>query len=113
MQTATTGGNCGQLLALIQMVDRQLAKAVAGKVVSSDVDVKSSLRSLGVLLVKAGRKIQAYGQHGFMQRFLRSGSDVAAFEALDRDIRSIIQVRPCGCWCWIDIRSNIQVRPCG
>ena len=50
---------------------------------------------------------------------------------LDRDIRSNIQVRPCGWWCWIgtsgptfgcamwvmvldrDIRSIIQVRPCG
>ena len=99
LQTATTGGNCGRLLSLVKMVDRQLAKAVTGKGVSDDLDVTRSLRNLADLLVRAGRLIQAYSQRGFMHRFLRSGSDLATFKSLDERIRSNMQVRAGGpCW---------------
>ena len=78
------------------MVDRQLVKAVAGKGVSDDVDVKRSLRNLADLLVQAGRMIQVYSQRGFMHRFLRSGTDLATFKSLDERIRSNMQVRVLG-----------------
>ena len=96
-QTAQTGGNCGRLLSLVKMVDRQLARAAAGKGVPDDVDVKRSLRNLGNLLVQAGRVIQAYSRRGFMHRFLRSASDLATFKSLDARIRSNMQVRVLTC----------------
>ena len=95
LQTATTGGNCGRLLSLVKMVDRQLAKAVTGKGVSDDLDVTRSLRNLADLLVRAGRLIQAYSQRGFMHRFLRGATDMATFKSLDERIRSNMQARMC------------------
>ncbi len=54
--------------------------------------MKEQLRKLKGLVVKAARLLSNYCGEGFAVRFLKAGSDKAAFETLDKDIRDALQV---------------------
>lgn len=82
--------NCDRLRWLVKECDKQMKK-LAGAKEGMLSDGARHIRTLGVLLVRAGHTINRYSRRQFILRFVISGSDMAKFQRLEDSIRSTMQ----------------------
>lgn len=91
LQAVKNSKNCDRLLGLVKECDTQMQKLAGTKKSKLPDGAPRHIRTLGVLLVRAGHTINRYSGRHFILRFVMSGSDMAAFQRLEVGISGVMQ----------------------